>query len=316
MTTRPLVDPELAAAHDTQRDGPVNADTQAEARACFQILVPHRPELDEVEVAERHVPGSDGAPDVRVLVYRPRGTARPLPGLLWIHCGGYVLGSADRVDMCVRNLVAKVGCVAVSVDYRLAPETPFPGPLEDCYAALRWLHSSAAELGVDASRHAAGGDSAGGGLTAALAQLARDRGEVPLVFQLLLYPMLDDRTCTSSDLSPHVGEFIWNNDSNRFGWTSLLGHAPGEVDPPAYAVPARTEYLGGLPPAWIGVGALDLFLDENVEYARRLMRAGVPTSLHVYPSAYHGFDVVREAAVSRSFEREYVEALRRALKLA
>jgi acetyl esterase/lipase len=271
------------------------------------------PDFPAISVSERYVPGPEGAPEVRVLVYQPTTASTPLPALLWIHGGGYVLGSADQDDLGVKNIVSTVGCAAVSVDYRLAPETPHPGPVEDCYAALKWLYTHAEELDVDPSRIAIGGGSAGGGLTAALALLTRDRGEVPLVLQLLIFPMLDDRTVTAADPHPYTGEFIWTHESNRFGWTSLLGQEPGGPDVSPYAAAARAEHLEGLPPTFINVGSLDLFLEENMEYARRLMRAGVPTELHVYPGAYHGFGMVPDAKVSQAAVRDELDALRRAL---
>jgi acetyl esterase/lipase len=265
----------------------------------FEQQKPLLPPFPDVDVTERHVPGPQGAPEVRVLVYLPKSAPRPLPALLWIHGGGYVLGSADQDDPQVKNIVDQIGCAAVSVDYRLAPETPHPGPVEDCYAALKWLQEHAAELGVDPGRIAIGGASAGGGLAAGLGLLARDRGEVPLAFQLLIYPMLDDRTVSHPDPHPYTGEFIWTHDANRFGWTSLLGQEPGSEGVSPYAAAARAEHLAGLPPTYICVGALDLFLEEDMEYARRLIREGVPTELHVYPGAYHGFNMAAEAQVTQ-----------------
>lgn len=244
---------------------------------------------------------------------KKKGTlVKPLPALLWIHGGGYVIGSADGEDAGVKSMVSAVGCAAVSVDYRLAPETPHPGPVEDCYAALKWMYTHASELGVDATRIAIGGASAGGGLAAALGLLARDRGEVPLVFQLLIYPMLDDRTVILADPHPYTGEFIWTAEANRFGWRSLLGQEPGGPDVSPYAAAARAESLAGLPPTFINVGSLDLFLEEDLEYARRLMRAGVPTELHVYPGAYHGFNMVADAQVTQAAARDELSALKRA----
>jgi acetyl esterase/lipase len=199
------------------------------------------------------------------------------------------------------------------VDYRLAPETPHPGPVEDCYAALRWLYSHTGELGVDPTRIAIGGASAGGGLAAGLTLLTRDRGEVPLAFQFLIFPMLDDRTVTATEPHPYTGEFIWTPEANRFGWTSLLGKEPGGPDVSPYAAAARAESLEGLPPTFINVGALDLFLEEDMEYARRLMRAGVPTELHVYPGAFHGFHMTANAKVSLAAVRDQLDALKRAL---
>jgi acetyl esterase/lipase len=249
-----------------------------------------------------------------VLVYLPKDAPRPLPALLWIHGGGYVIGSGDHEDPQVKSIVAQVGCAAVSVDYRLAPETPFPGSVEDCYAALAWLHAHAAELGVDVDRIAIGGGSAGGGLAAGLGLLTRDRGKIPLAFQLLIYPMLDDRTVSTSDPHPYTGEFLWTHDANRFGWAALLGQAPGSAGVSPYAAAARVERLAGLPPTYICVGALDLFLEEDLEYARRLMREGVPTELHVYPGAYHGFNLIPDAQVTLAFTRDFLDALRRAFR--
>jgi acetyl esterase/lipase len=202
--------------------------------------------------------------------------------------------------------------LVVSVDYRLAPETPFPGALEDNYAALKWMNLNAASLGIDPKRIAIGGESAGGGHAAMLAIAAQDRGEYALAFQLLIYPMLDDRTGSTKPAPEHIGHFLWNSGSNRFGWESLLGMAPGSANPPAGSVPARVKDLSGLPPTFIGVGALDLFVDEDVDYARRLIAAGVPTELLVVPGAYHGFNgLVPKASVSVRFNAQALNALKR-----
>jgi acetyl esterase/lipase len=182
----------------------------------------------------------------------------------------------------------------VSVDYRLAPETRFPGAVEDCYAALAWLVSQAERLGVDRERVAIGGESAGGGHAAALALLVRQRGDIKLCLQMLDSPMLDDRTGSTRDAHPYCGEFVWTPASNRFGWRALLGVEPGGPEVPVEAVPARVADLSGLAPAFILVGALDLFLEEDMEYARRLTRVGVPTELHVIPGAFHGFGAAGE----------------------
>ncbi len=318
MTTRHLIDPELIALIDAFPPIQLTIEGLPQARTEFAEMFAQQaatlPASSDIEVSERHVPGPAGSPDVRVLVYLPKGSPRPLPALLWIHGGGYVIGSADEDDMTVKAMVSAVGCAAVSVDYRLSPETPHPGPVEDCYAALKWLHANASELGVDTGRIAIGGASAGGGLAAGLVLLTRDRGEVPLAFQLLIYPMLDDRTVTTADPHPYTGEFIWTHDDNRFGWTALLGQEPGGASVSPYAAAARAECVAGLPPTFISVGALDLFLDEDMEYARRLLRAGVPTELHIYPGAYHGFDLfVPEAQVTQAYERDVLGALRRAL---
>jgi acetyl esterase/lipase len=228
-----------------------------------------------------------------------------------------VLGDPEINDGSNRSIAAAVNCVVVSVDYRLAPETRFPGALEDCYAALMWLQAQAEQLGVDRSRIAIGGDSAGGGHAAALAILARNRGEAQIRFQLLDSPMLDDRTGTTSDPHPHCGEFVWTANSNRFGWQSLLGVEPGGPDVPVDAVPARVADLTGLPPTFISVGALDLFLEETLEYARRLIRAAVPTELHVIPGAFHGFGAASsDAPQLQTCIRLRHNALARALGVA
>lgn len=317
MTTRHLVDPEIAPMLDQFPQLQLTEETLPQMRALLAEmnaqLRAELPDFPDIDVTERHVPGPKGAPDVRVLVYLPKSAPRPLPALLWVHGGGYVLGGADQDDAQVKSIVHPIGCAAVSVDYRLAPETPFPGPVEDCYAALKWLHAHASELGVDANRIAIGGASAGGGLAAGLGLLTRDRGEVPLAFQLLIYPMLDDRTVTVADPHPYAGEFIWTAAANRFGWTALLGREPGSAGVSPYAAAARAERLAGLPPTYICVGALDLFLEENLEYARRLMREGVPTELHVYPGAYHGFNMAVDAQVTKAYTRDFMDALRRAL---
>ncbi|MCK0177185.1 alpha/beta hydrolase [Mycolicibacterium sp. F2034L] len=241
---------------------------------------------------------------VTVRLFRPKGIPVPAPALLWIHGGGYVIGTAAQDDELCRRFSSELGISVVSVDYRLAPEHPYPTPLEDCYSALTWL----AKLpSVDPERVAIGGASAGGGLAAALALLARDRGEVPLVHQLLVYPMIDDRTVDRKDLD-NPGHRLWNQASNRFGWSAYLGDADRDV-----AVPARREDLAGLPPAWVGVGSLDLFHDEDLAYAERLRAAGVPCELEVVQGAFHGFDgIVPKADVSRKFFRSQCDALRKA----
>ncbi len=275
---------------------------------------PPIPAAADVVVTEHYVPGPAGAPDVRVLVYTPARDEGLRPAYLHIHGGGYVMGAPEMTSDNSIGLVREIGCVVASVDYRLAPETQFPGAIEDCYAALVWLHAEASRLGIDPGRIAIGGESAGGGLAAALALLARDRKKVPLVFQLLIYPMLDDRTVSDSDNDPHVGEFIWTRQNNRFGWSALLGSAFGSQSVSPYAAAARAEDLGHLPPAYISVGSLDLFLQEDLSYARRLLRSGVPTEVHVYPGAFHGFEIAVDADVTKTSIRNSNAALKRALQ--
>jgi len=314
MTTRPLVDPELVAILDQLPSIELNEAIIKQVRTMTQRLS-DLPLFPGIEVTEHFVPGPEGAPEVRVLLYQPTTEIRPVPALLWMHGGGYVMGSPEQEDLMVKKVVSVLGCVAVSVGYRLAPETHHPGPVEDCYAALKWLHTHTSKLGVDPARIALVGSSAGGGLAAALGLLARDRGEIPLAFQLLIAPMLDDRTCIMAEPHPYTGEFIWTREANRFGWTSLLGQEPGGPDVSPYAAAARAEDLEGLPPTFINVGALDLFLEEDLEFARRLTRAGVPTEFHIYPGAYHGFRMVADAQVTQIAARDQLTALKRALRI-
>jgi acetyl esterase/lipase len=265
-----------------------------------------------VLVEERWVPGPDGAPDVRVLIYRPIDVCGPTPAVLHIHGGGFVVGTPEMDDATNRTHALAFAAAIVSVDYRLAPEYPFPAPLEDCYAALRWLHANAAQLGVDPSRIAIKGESAGGGLAAGLALLARDRGEIPIAFQCLIYPMIDDRPPV--ERHPYTGEFIWNSKSNSFGWASYLGRDPGGEGVSPYAAPARADELAGLPPTLIVTAALDLFVEENLEYARRLLRAGVAVELLLYPGAYHGYHVAGDTELLRRSERDLRAAMTAALE--
>ncbi|NUS94315.1 MAG: alpha/beta hydrolase [Nocardia sp.] len=249
---------------------------------------------------------------VTMRVFRPAPAATPAPAVLFVHGGGYVIGNAAMGDRFCAAVAARLGAVAASVEYRLAPEHPFPVPLEDCYAGLRRL----AELpGVDRDRIAIAGESAGGGLAAALALLARDRGEIRPVLQLLSYPMLDDRTCARTDIDPRWLR-MWSLHSNRFGWRSYLGDLGSAAVPPL-AAPARYDNLAGLPPAWIGVGTHDLFHDEDLAYADRLRRAGVSCTLHEVRGAYHGFDLVEHGApVSRDYRRGRLDVLASALGTA
>jgi acetyl esterase/lipase len=262
---------------------------------------------------KRSIPGAKGAPDVPVYVINTGTSARKRPAILHIHGGGFIAGSAVEAIAPMQQVALDHDCVIVTVEYRLAPETRFPGSLEDNYAALKWLYRSASSLGVDSSRIAVMGLSAGGGHVAMLTIAARDRGEVPIAFQLLSYPMLDDRTGSSRHVPPYIGAYLWVPASNRFGWSSLLGVPAGSRTVPAGAVPARVENLAGLPPAFIGVGSIDLFVDEDVGYASRLIDSGVPTELCVVPGAYHGFDLFApEAPVSKAFRATWNAALAKA----
>lgn len=317
MDTRHLVDPTLLPGLDmfppmTLSGGGLGVIRQASMEVFSSMPVPPH---EDVEIREVFVPGPVGASEVRVLVYLPRRASGRVPVVLNVHGGGYVMGAPEMMKAAHIGLVWSVGCAVVSVDYRLAPEHPAPAGVEDCYAALRWIFAQADALGFDTARVALNGQSAGGGMSAALALLARDRGEFPIVFQQLNAPMLDDRTCVRSDPHPCTGEFVWTAEQNLFGWSSLLGHAPGLPGVSPYASPARAEDLSGLPATYISVGALDLFLEENLEYARRLTRAGVSVELHVIPGAYHGAEIIRDAAPNRAQAALGEAALKRAFGL-
>lgn len=312
------LDPELRAmVEKLPTDRPLNLNEIPAARAKMNKMVTAMladlPAVDGVASQDQFAPGREGDPAVRVRVYRPDHQPAKLPALLWIHGGGYVMGDIEQDDRLMKQLAKRIGLVAVSVDYRLAPEHPFPAPVEDCYAALKWLFAHAGQLGVEPSRIAIGGASGGGGLAAGLALLVRDRGEVPVAFQLLIYPMIDDRNVTPASYAI-TDPRMWNRESNRLGWRAYLGRDGGGADVSPYAAASRATDLRDLPPAYIPVGALDLFVDENIEYAQRLIQAGVPTELHVYPGAFHGFDLFApHAKVSKQFKADRDSALMRAL---
>ncbi|HEY7105787.1 MAG TPA: alpha/beta hydrolase [Acidimicrobiia bacterium] len=256
-------------------------------------------ELSDAVERTDHVVSTD--PEVVVRVHRPKSASGRLPVIYSIHGGGYILGSYVMDDVRFDRWCPALGCVGVSVEYRLAPETPYPGPLDDCYAGLTWTYEHAAEIGADPAHIGIAGVSAGGGLAAALALLARDRGEISLCFQLLECPMIDDTQSTSSSCLD--GLPIWSRESNTFGWKSYLGDLYGTGDIPAYAAAARATDLTGLPPALVIVGGADGFRDENITYALRLNQAGVPTELHVLPGAPHGVMMFAASTVAKRWNQ-------------
>ncbi|GAA2879772.1 alpha/beta hydrolase [Streptosporangium fragile] len=321
MALHPNIDPGLAAALEAMPLPPMDFDSirledlpdirvqHSAARAAMAPLVAD----ERVTIEDRTVPGPEGDPDIRLRIYRPAGQEEPVPGLYWIHGGGMIFGEVEMEDPRLIDYVVQVGCVIVSVEYRLAPEHPDPAPVEDCYAGLVWTAKNAAELGIDPDRLAVGGLSAGGGLAAGTVLLARDRGGPALAFQLLICPMLDDRNATPSS-HEFTDAVVWPRAANLLGWTALLGDRRGGDDVSPYAAPARATDLSGLPPAYIDVGELEVFRDECVDYALRLVRAGVSTEFHLYPGAFHGFDgLLPQAEISRRAAAERVVALRRAL---
>ncbi len=255
----------------------------------------------------------DDANGVRVIVHERADRRRPSGALVWFHGGGLIMGAAEGANDLCSHVAVDLGVAVISVDYRLAPEHPFPAGLDDCIAALTWVHERAEQLGIDPTRVAVGGDSAGGCLAAAVAQATHDRGGPPVCFQLLQYPMLDDRTALRRDPAA-TAAIVWTLKSNLFAWTAYLGHAPTRGDERAYAAPGRRIDLGGLPPAWIGVGGIDLFQDEDVDYATRLEQAGVPCDLHVVPGMYHAADGIAATAPSmQEFRTRMLDALRGAI---
>ncbi|WP_248960133.1 alpha/beta hydrolase [Sphaerisporangium perillae] len=320
MPLHPNLDPELAAGLERAFIPPIDfarlspqdlPELRRRMAAGFAAMPP--PAGPAVEIEDRQVPGPDGEPDIRLRIYRPPAARGQSPCLYWIHGGGMILGMVEMDDARMASFVRDAGCVAVSVEYRLAPEHPHPAPVEDCYAGLVWTAKNAGELGADPDRIVVGGASAGGGLAAGTVLLARDRGTPAVAFQLLLSPMLDDRGITPS--SREFEEALtWNRAANAFGWTALLGTAAGTDGVSPYAAPARAADLRGLPPAYIDVGELEIFRDECLHHARRLVQAGVSTEFHLYPGAFHGFDaMVPDAELSRRAAADRVAALKRAL---
>ncbi|GIH94253.1 alpha/beta hydrolase [Planobispora siamensis] len=277
---------------------PPPAGDVAARRTALEALIAHtdaaQPTPDDVTITDFEMATADGA-SILLRWYTRRDTpARPGPAALYLHGGGMILGHVGLFDGSVSRYVAASGTPILSVDYRRAPEHPHPVPVEDAYAALLWLHEHAASLGVDPARIGVFGDSAGGGLAAAVAILARDRSGPAIARQILLMPMLDDRTLTPD---PHLAPFVlWSWDDNRTGWQALLGHSAGGPGTPAYAAPARVADPAGLPPAYIEVGQLDIFRDEDLTYALRLSQAGVPVEFHLHPGVPHEFEGIAHAS--------------------
>ena len=288
---------------------------EKEMTANLPVHEPARP----VDVRDTLVPGTEGAPQVPVRIYTPVGAEAAdtgLPGLVYMHGGGYVLGSPDFCHSDLLRIADQVGAVVVSVDYRLAPEHPFPAGLEDSYAALVWTAGHAAELGIDPARLGVGGDSAGGGLATAVALLARDRGDPALRMQYLGIPMLDDRLETPS-MRAFTDTPVWNRSIAELCWSHYLRGAGrrGGLDIPAYAAPARAVDLSGLPPAFVYVCEFDPLRDEGMIYAQRLVQAGVSTDLHLYPGPFHGSVGLTGAAISREMLSDVKDGLRRVLRV-
>ncbi|WP_329064875.1 alpha/beta hydrolase [Streptomyces sp. NBC_01429] len=321
VRTAPPFDPELGAALVALGDLSKHRLTPGNLAAHRQRDAASRPLPTAAElraggrfaVEELSVPGAEGGPNVTLVYARPADATGPLPTLYYLHGGGMIMGNAWSVlPKILRDWCAPLGLAVVSVEYRLAPEAPYPGPLEDCLAGLLWTVGHADELGSDGERVIIGGKSAGGGLAAALTLLNRDRGDGPVpIGQLLQCPMLDDRLTTPSALQM-AGIGLWDRASTAVAWRAYLGERYGAPDLPPYAAPARATDLSGLPPAYIDVGSAETFRDENVAYAQAIWRAGGDAELHVWPGAFHGFDsVAPTASLTREARHARTQWLRR-----
>lgn len=311
-TTPYAFDPELAAIVSMLPQLDVN-DLPA-ARAAMSELRTQLPAPDTtgVQVEQRLVPGPDGAPDVPVRIFRPDRLAAPA-AILDVHGGGFIVGDAEMNDANNIETARELGVVVVSVDYRLAPETPYPGPVEDVYAALVWLAGGAAEFGVDPARIAVRGQSAGGGLAAGAVLLARDRGGPAIAFQFLAIPELDDRLTTPS-MTQFVDTPLWNRPRAVVSWDAYLGAGvPGTPDVPIYAAPARATDLSGLPPTYVSVMHFDPLRDEGIAYALDMLAAGGTVELHLFPGTFHGSSLAAHALIVQREHAEALAVLRRAL---
>lgn len=318
MPQFPTLDPELAAAVTMLPEGDFSdlATSRSTLNGMVDTLLAGL-SFDGVRLQELTVPGSGGDPDIDLRLFTPMDAEGLLPVLLWIHGGGFAVGTAESCDPYCIDVVRALGFAVVSVDYRLAPETPFPGPLDDCYAALIYIHSYADELGIDRDRIAVGGQSAGGGLAAGTTLKARDEGVVPVAFQLLEIPELDDRLNTVS-MTEFTDTPLWNRPNAIMSWRYYLGETyagPEDPDVSIYAAPSRAVDLTNLPPTYLCTMELDPLRDEGIEYALRLLQAGVSVELHSFPGTFHGSGMVATAEVSKRCVTESLNALKRGLRV-
>lgn len=316
--THPPLDPELAAVLTVVHEHlspTITAEDIEELRTNPMFAVPDEDltRNGTVRLEDLSVPGPAGAPEISLLVLRPVGLAAGAPVFYHMHGGGMIIGNNRTGVGSVLDWAVEHGAVVVSVEYRLAPEHPDPAPIEDCYAGLLRTHELATEMGGDPNRIVVTGASAGGGLAAGVALLARDRGGPRLLGQLLMCPMLDDRLVTPSSQELD-GEGIWDATSNLTGWHALLGERRGGSDVSSYAAPARAADLTGLPTSFVDVGSVETFRDEDIHYAARLLQAGVQTELHVWPGGFHGFDgMAPQASLSRTASETRSAWIRRLL---
>jgi acetyl esterase/lipase len=307
-------DPEIAplVAAMPQFSGGTIEETRALFSAAIAALPAYEPPVP-LTIVDDLVPAGETGPEVPVRVYTPADpSSTPTPCLLYLHGGAFTVGNLDTEHRSAARLAAEAETVVVSVDYRLAPEHPFPAAVDDCAAALAWVTEHAHDLGIDRDRIAVRGASAGGGLAAALALHARDHGGPALCFQVLLMPEIDDRLDTPS-MQQFVDTPMWDRGRAEMSWTSYLGRAPGGSDVSPYAAPARAVDLAGLPPAYVSVCEFDPLRDEGITYAQRLVQAGVHTELHLYPGTFHGSTQFEDVDVTRRMQADELRAVRRAL---
>ena len=268
-----------------------------------------RPTDNRVEEIEQMISGPDGAPDIPIRIYMPKDRSKLGPGFVNFHGGGFFMGDLESEHARCLIMSTKAGAVSVGIDYRLAPEHPFPAGVEDCYAGLKWVSENATDLKIDSDRIAVGGGSAGGNLSAAVALMARDRGCPTIAFQLLIYPVIDDR-CDTPSMKSEPDHYVWTWQNSIDMWTHYIGHDRSTVSP--YASPSRADNLSGLPPAYVMTAEHDPLRDEAILYAMRLMAAGVPTELQNFPGTVHGFDFLTASDVSTRAINEGVDAFKRA----
>ena len=310
------VDPQLRPALEQSSSLDFNQPGALEdinRRAGALVGSPNLPKDEAVQVYDVYIPNGDGSDKLRLRVYKPVQAEAELPGIYWIHGGGFLFGVPEQDEAQSLRFAKEVGAVVVSVDYRLAPKYPYPAAIDDTYGGLKWFFDNAASLGVDDTRIAVAGASAGGNLCAAVVLMARDKGEIRPAFQMPLYPMLDDRM--ASPASREVMDMrVWNNVSNVFAWKAYIGDAVGTDRATAYMAPARADDLSGLPPTYTCVSTLDPFRDDTIRYAQRLAQAGVPVEFHLSPRAYHAFEAIAKGTdYSKRAIDEYVRVLDEAL---
>ena len=317
MSKQRIYDPAVEAVA-SQFPGFEVSDVQA-TRAVQKMLAAAaeergivRPADDRIEEIERTIPGRDGDPDVRIRIYKHKDCNELRPGFVNFHGGGFVMGDLESEHARCLKIAAEGGAVSVGIDYRLAPENPFPSGVNDCYAGLKWVAENARELNIDPDRIAVGGGSAGGNLSAAVALMARDRGWPKIAFQMLIYPVIDDR-CETPSMVNGDDLYVWNYPNSLDMWNHYIGKDRSDVSP--YAAPARAQELSGLPPAYVMTCEHDPLRDEAIIYAMRLMEAGVPVELHNYPGTVHAFDFMTDSEISTRAVNESVEAFKRVMSL-